>query len=61
MSERKTSAGRSCPGMAAGGGLTVGGLLAIILSWTVNHSVLWAIVHLFCSWIYVIYWCIVHI
>lgn len=42
----------------AGGGITLGGLLAVILSWTVNHSIGWCILHFFCSWFYVIYWAI---
>jgi hypothetical protein len=39
-------------------GIGIGTVLAIILSWTSNHSVLWAILHAFCSWFYVIYWCL---
>ena len=38
------------------GGL--GGIIAVLLSWTVNHSILWAILHFFFSWLYVIYWVI---
>jgi hypothetical protein len=34
----------------------MGQVLAIILSWTVNKSILWCILHFFCSWIYVLYW-----
>ncbi len=34
----------------------VGGIGAAVLSWIANHSVGWAILHFFCSWIYVIYW-----
>ena len=41
-----------------GGGITLGSLLAVILSWTVNHSIIWCILHFFCSWFYVIYWII---
>ena len=37
----------------------IGSILAVVLSWIVNHSVGWAIVHFFCSWLYVIYWLIV--
>jgi hypothetical protein len=40
------------------GGL-VGSILAVVMSWIVNHSVVWAILHFFCSWIYVIYWILV--
>lgn len=45
---------------AASGGITLGGLLAVILSWTVNHSIWFAILHFFCSWFYVFYWAIVY-
>lgn len=41
---------------AAGGGITLGSLLAVLLSWIANHSILWCILHFFCSWFYVIYW-----
>lgn len=37
----------------------IGSILAVVLSWIVNKSILWAILHFFCSWIYVIYWAIV--
>ena len=40
----------------AGCGCSVGGLLAVVLSWATNHSILWAIFHFFCGWLYVIYW-----
>jgi hypothetical protein len=43
---------------SAAGGITLGGLLAVILSWTVNHSVVWCILHFLCGWFYVIYWLI---
>lgn len=41
---------------SAGTGIGLGSLLAVVCSWTVNHSVLWAILHFFCSWFYVIYY-----
>jgi hypothetical protein len=41
---------------AAGGGIGLGAVIAAILSWTVNHSILWCILHAFCGWIYVIYY-----
>lgn len=34
----------------------VGAVLAAVLSWITNASIFWAILHFFCSWIYVIYW-----
>ena len=45
---------------AAGGGIGLGGLLAVLLSWTVNHSVLWCILHFLCGWFYVGWYLIVH-
>jgi hypothetical protein len=43
---------------SCGCGIGVGGVIAILLSWSVNHSVLWAAFHAFCGWLYVIYWLI---
>jgi hypothetical protein len=40
---------------AARAGVTMGTALAITISWSVNKSILWAIVHGFFSWLYVIY------
>jgi len=40
------------------GGIGIGAVIAIILSWTTNHSILWAILHGILSWCYVIYWVI---
>lgn len=39
-----------------GGGITLGTLIAVLISWSVNKSVLWAIIHGFLSWFYVIYY-----
>jgi len=36
-------------------GITMGTALAMILSWSKNGSILWAVIHGFLSWIYVIY------
>ena len=41
---------------AARVGVTMGTALAITISWSENHSILWAIVHGFLSWLYVIYY-----
>ena len=38
------------------GGIGIGAVLAIILSWTVSHSIFWCILHALCSWFYVFYW-----
>lgn len=37
------------------GGIGLGGLLAVLASWSRNESILWAILHFFLGWIYVIY------
>jgi hypothetical protein len=37
-------------------GISFGTALAIAISYTHNHSVLWAIIHGFFSWLYVIYY-----
>jgi len=34
----------------------IGSLFAIILSWTANHSIVWAILHCLFSWYYVVYY-----
>jgi hypothetical protein len=34
---------------------SLGAALAMILSFELNHSVLWAVLHGVCSWFYVIY------
>lgn len=39
----------------AKGGFTLGTLIAVMLSWSVNKSIIWAIIHGFFSWAYVIY------
>ncbi len=36
-------------------GVSFGSALAIAISWSANHSILWAIVHGILSWIYVLY------
>lgn len=37
-------------------GISFGSALAIAISYTNNHSVLWAIIHGFFGWLYVIYY-----
>jgi hypothetical protein len=41
-------------------GITMGAALAITISWSVNKSVLWAILHGCLSWAYVLYHVLVH-
>ena len=36
-------------------GISFGSALAIAISWSVNKSILWAIIHGLLSWLYVIY------
>jgi hypothetical protein len=40
-------------------GIGMGSVLAMLLSWTTNHSVVWAIMHGCLGWAYVIYWLLV--
>jgi len=40
-------------------GISFGSALAITISWSINKSVLWAIVHGLFSWLYVIYYLII--
>jgi len=37
-------------------GMTMGTGLAMVISWSLNQSVLWAIIHGLFSWVYVIYY-----
>jgi hypothetical protein len=39
-------------------GVGFGSALAITISWSVNHSILWAIIHGVFSWFYVIYYAV---
>ncbi len=43
-----------------GSGITLGSILAVVISWTVNRSIVWAIVHFFFGWFYVLYACCAH-
>ena len=43
-------------GNAATFGIGFGTALAITISWSANHSILWAIIHGVLSWFYVIYY-----
>ena len=39
-------------------GIGLGSALAITISWSANHSILWAVVHGLLSWFYVIYYAV---
>ncbi len=54
MSEKKGSGSKD----AAKAGIGFGAALAIAISWSANKSILWAIIHGFLSWVYVIYYAI---
>ena len=41
-------------------GIGMGSVMAMILSYSVNESILWALFHGFLSWFYVIWFAIVH-
>ena len=41
-------------------GISFGSALAIAISYTNNHSILWAIIHGIFSWLYVVYYAIVY-
>jgi hypothetical protein len=49
-----TSGGCGC----FGGGFTLGGIVAFILSWKTFHAIGWAILAAFFGWGYVGYWLI---
>jgi hypothetical protein len=44
---------------AADAGIGLGSAIAVAISWSVNKSIIWAILHGIISWIYVIYYAIV--
>lgn len=41
-------------------GIGAGNVIAALLSWHVNHDILWAVIDFFLSWIYVIYAAVVY-
>lgn len=40
------------------GGISFGSALAIVISWSLHESILWAIIHGVFGWFYVIYYAI---
>jgi hypothetical protein len=58
MNSENPSPPSSNAGKAAKVGIGFGSALAITISWSVNKSILWAIIHGFLSWVYVIYYAI---
>jgi hypothetical protein len=45
---------------STGSGIGIGAVIAVCCSWSVNHSVGYAILHAICSWFYVIYYLIAY-
>ena len=43
---------------ATSGGIGLGAVIAAVISWSVNHSILWALIHGFFGWFYIIYYAI---
>jgi hypothetical protein len=43
-------------GGAASSGISLGSAIAVSVSWSLYHSLVWAIVHGALSWLYVIYY-----
>ncbi len=41
---------------AAKHGITFGTAMAIAISWSVNKSIIWAIIHGILGWLYVVYY-----
>lgn len=56
MSDQSRNDGSPAASTAAKAGIGFGTALAITISWSVNKSILWAIVHGVLSWIYVVYY-----
>ncbi len=53
MAERNTYTGH-----VARAGIGIGSALAIAISWSLHKSILWAIIHGFLSWFYVIWYAV---
>ena len=56
MSEEPTKVRPQAASNAAKVGIGFGSALAITISWSANKSIIWAIIHGFLSWLYVIYY-----
>ena len=48
--------GRAWVASSARAGVSMGSALAIAISWSEHHSIVWAIIHGFFSWLYVVYY-----
>jgi hypothetical protein len=45
---------------AAKGGIGLGSAIAVTISWSINKSILWAIIHGLFGWLYVVYYAVTH-
>ena len=45
-------------GTIASSGISLGSAIAVTISWSLNHSILWAILHGVFSWLYIIYYAV---
>ncbi len=45
-------------GSAAKAGIGLGSAIAVAISWSINKSIIWAVVHGVLSWLYVIYFAV---
>ena len=43
-------------GNAASSGISLGSAIAVTVSWSLYHSLLWAIIHGLFGWLYVVYY-----
>jgi hypothetical protein len=43
-------------GHSGGTGIGIGSIIAVVISWSVNHSILWCLIHGIFGWFYVIYY-----
>jgi hypothetical protein len=35
---------------------TTGSICAAVISWSINHSILWMVLHMLLGWLYVLYY-----
>ncbi len=59
MMRRQTSVKKMENKTVIKSGISFGSVLAITISWSVNHSIIWAIIHGCLSWLYVIYYALI--
>lgn len=43
-------------GSSASVGIGLGNVIAALISWSLYHSILWALIHGFFGWFYIIYY-----